>query len=173
MRSLHVDRPGPPGTALTRRFARLTAKTIALAFALAFVVGACDVYGQSGGGTGGNSGDLTLSVAAPTDGAEVSIPFEVAVTSNVPIGPPETGNHHLHIYYDGRTATGDYDVVETGTVQVTRELTPGEHTIVVSLRNADHSAAGPSQTITVVVGGSSGAGGPSPTAPTAPQDYSY
>jgi hypothetical protein len=150
----------------------LTTRTFALALALAFVVGACDAYAQGAGGDSSGGGDLTLILAAPADGAEVSIPFDVTVESNVAIGPPESGSRHVHLYFDGATASGDYDIVYSNTVQVTRELTPGEHTIVASLRNADHSAAGPSQTITVVVGGS-GAGGPSSAAPTAPQGYSY
>jgi hypothetical protein len=164
--------PGQSSKKGASRFT-LTTRTFALALALALVVGACDAYAQGAGGGSSSGGDLTLTLAAPADGAKVSIPFDVTIESNVAIGAPESGNHHVHLYFDGATASGDYDIVYSNTVQVTRELTPGEHTIVASLRNADHSAAGPSQTITVVVGGSSGAGGPSPTAPTAPQDYSY
>jgi len=148
-------------------------RTFALTFALAFVVAGCGVYAQPAGGTRGNGSNLTLSVAAPSDGATVSMPFEVAIESNVAIGPPESGNHHVHLYFDGATASGDYDIVYSNKVQVTRALTPGEHTIVASLRNADHSDAGASTTFTVVVNGSGSGDGSHPVpAPTA-TGYGY
>ncbi len=148
----------------------LTARTLALAFALAFVVGACDAYAQGGGGSS-RGGDLTLSVATPADGAEVSIPFDVTLESNVALGPPESGNHHVHLYFDTDTASSDYELVYGPTMRVTRELAPGEHTIIASLRNADHSDAGRSQTITVVVAGVGGGASPVPAA--APVDLGY
>lgn len=37
-------------------------------------------------------------------------------------------------------------------------LSPGEHTIEASLRNADHTDAGPSDEITVIVGDGGGTG---------------
>jgi hypothetical protein len=146
-------------------------RTLAITIALAFVVGACGVYAQPAGGTGGNGSNLTLNVAAPSDGATVSIPFAVTIESNVAIGPPESGNHHVHLYFDGATASGDYDIVYSNTVQVTRPLTPGEHTIVASLRNADHSDAGTYTTFTVVVGGGGDGSHPAPAA--TPPDYGY
>jgi hypothetical protein len=158
------------------RFNTLANRTIALAFALAFVLGACDAYAQGGGGVtsgGVSSGEQTLSVTAPANGAEVSVPFAVTVETDASIGPPESGNQHLHLYFDGGTDTADYDIAYSTQVQVSRELAPGEHTILVSLRNADHSDAGASQTITVVVAGSGEIGGenPDPTAP--PLGFGY
>jgi len=153
------------------RFDTLATRTVALAFALAFVVGACDAYAQGGGG--GSSGDLTLSVTAPVDGAEVSVPFGVTIETDVSIGPPESGNHHLHLYFDGGTDAADYDIAYSNAVQVSRELAPGEHTIIVSLRNPDHSDAGPSQTITVAVTGSGGIDGESPVPAATPSGYGY
>jgi hypothetical protein len=155
------------------RFGRRTTRTLALALALAFVVGACDAYAQGGGGgSSGGVGDLTLSVATPTDGAEVSIPFDVTLESNVALGPPESGNYHVHLFFDSDTGSSDYELVYGPTVQVTRELAPGEHTIIASLRNADHSDAGQSQTITVVVAGAGG-GGASPVPAATPIDLGY
>jgi hypothetical protein len=61
----------------------LTARTLALALALAFVVGACDAYAQGDGGGSSRGDDLTPSVAAPADAAEVAIPFELTLESNV------------------------------------------------------------------------------------------
>lgn len=118
------------------------------------VLAACNAAGGSGA-----NGDLTIEVTSPTDGAEVSVPFEVQIDSNVPLGPPESGNHHAHLYYDTDISSADYDLVYGNTFEVTRELQPGPHTIIASLRNADHSDAGPNQTfeITVVVGDGSSA----------------
>jgi hypothetical protein len=150
-------------------------RTLAIALALAFVVGACDAYAQGGGGgssSGGGGGGLTLSVAAPADGAEVSIPFDVTLESNVTLGTPDSGNYHVHLYFDADTSSSDYDLVYGSTVQVTRELGPGEHTIIASLRNADHSDAGESQTITVVVAGA-GDGGASPVPAAIPPGLGY
>lgn len=124
-------------------------RAVGIAGIASLVLAACNVAGGSGAG-----GDLTISVAGPTDGAEVSVPFEVQIDSNVPLGPPESGNHHAHLYYDTDVNSADYDLVYGNTFEVTRDLQPGPHTIIASLRNADHSDAGPSQTfeITVVAG---------------------
>lgn len=168
VKSSEIVRSDPPAIGRTSRFATRVTRTLTLAFALAIVVGACSTGAQAGGG---NSGDPTLSVAAPADGAEVSIPFDVAVESSVSIGPPESGNHHLHLYFDGGTDSADYDIAYSNPVQVSRQLAPGEHTIIVSLRNPDHSDAGPSQTITVVVTGSGGSGGGSPAPAATPAGF--
>jgi hypothetical protein len=150
-----------------------TTRILALALALAFVVGACDAYAQGGGGgSTGGGGDLSLSVATPTDGAEVSVPFDVTLESNVALGAPESGNYHVHLFFDTDTASSDYDLVYGPTAQVTRELAPGEHTIIASLRNADHSDAGQSQTFTVVVGGA-GDGGVGPVPAATPPGLGY
>lgn len=137
-----------------------------MAVALALVVGACSAAVQAGGGTAGGA---TISIATPTAGAEVAVPFDVRLDSNVPLGTPDTGNHHAHLYFDTGTDAADYDIVYGTSWQVTRPLSPGKHTIIAALANPDHSLAGPTQTITVTVVGS-GAGGPSgaPSAPTGP-----
>jgi hypothetical protein len=122
--------------------------------AIALVLSACNVGAEPGAGD-----DLTLSIATPTDGAEVSLPFEVELESNVELGAPDTGNHHAHLYFDTDISSEDYDMVYGTTAEVTRELEPGEHTIIASLRNADHSDAGPSQEITVTVTAGDGDGG--------------
>ena len=118
------------------------------------VVGGAAYAATSGGGVNG----MTIGVTAPSDGAEVSIPFDVTLQSNVPLGPPETGNHHAHLYFDTGTDATDYDIVYGNTWQVTRQLSPGKHTIIAALANPDHSLAGPTQTFTVTVGGSGGGG---------------
>jgi hypothetical protein len=115
---------------------------------VALVLAACS---PAAGGPGGES-DLTLSVAAPSDGGAVSVPFEVDLETSLPIGPPESGAHHVHLYFDTDVSSPDYDLVYEEPFQVTRELTPGEHTIIASLRNPDHSDAGVSETFAISVG---------------------
>lgn len=128
---------------------------------LVLAVAACGIGAQAGAG---NAGGATIGVAAPADGAQVSVPFGVQLESSVPLGEPETGNHHAHLYFDTDTDSGDYDILYGTSWQVTRSLAPGTHTITVALANPDHSLAGPTQSITITVGG--GPGGGSDPAPT-------
>ncbi|MEW6223068.1 MAG: hypothetical protein AB1627_00415 [Chloroflexota bacterium] len=143
---------------------------LALALPIALIVAACSSGGSgaTGGGdtaAGGDAGGATISIATPADGAEVSIPFDVQLDASVPLGEPETGNHHAHLYFDTGTDSGDYDIVYGNAWQVTRELAPGEHTITVALANPDHSLAGPTGQLTITVGGAgSGDSGAPPSA---------
>ena len=146
------------------RFSGHLLKALALASIVAMVAVACSEA------AGGNAGEQTIAIASPADGATVSVPFDVQLESSVPLGEPETGNHHEHLYFDTDTNAADYDIVYGTTWQVTRDLAPGEHTIIVALANPDHSLAGPTQEIHMTVsgaGGSDGEGAPaSPAAPT-------
>jgi hypothetical protein len=130
------------------------------------VLGGVAIQATSGGGVNG----MTISASSPANGAQVSIPFDVTIQSNVPLGPPETGNHHAHLYFDTGTDATDYDIVYGNTWKVTRQLAPGEHTIILAMANPDHSLAGPTQTFKVIVGGSGGGsgGGSAPPAPSNP-----
>jgi len=146
----------------TRRLLGLLAVTVGL------VLAACS---SEAGATG--SADATIAIAAPGDGSSVQVPFDVQLDSSVPLGEPETGNHHAHLYFDTGTDSADYDIVYGTTAQVTRPLDPGEHTVTVALANPDHSLAGPTQSITIQVGeGAAGGGESSAPSPTeAPPDY--
>jgi hypothetical protein len=145
----------------------------AVAVVALLILGGAVFAATSGGGVNG----MTISASSPTDGAQVSIPFDVTIQSNVPLGPPETGNHHAHLYFDTGTDATDYDIVYGNTWQVTRQLSPGKHTIIVAMANPDHSLAGPQQTFTVNVGGAGGGsgapGGGSPAPPPSQPGYSY
>ena len=136
-------------------------KALALASIVAVVAVACSEA------AGGNANAATIAIASPADGATVSIPFDVKLNSSVPLGEPDTGNNHAHLYFDTDTNAADYDIVYSTTWQVTRNLAPGEHTITVALANPDHSLAGPKQTIHVTVSGSGGGGG-APASPAEP-----
>jgi hypothetical protein len=127
-----------------------------LTLAVALLVAACSSGSQSNGGAAQGA---TIGFAAPANGAQVTIPFNVQLDSSVALGEPGTGNHHAHLYFDTGTDAADYDIVYGNTWQVTRSLTPGQHTIIVALANPDHSLAGPTQTITVTVGGGAGGSG--------------
>jgi hypothetical protein len=115
---------------------------------------ACGSDSNKGGTASG--GGSTFSVTAPSDGANVKEPFTVQVDSSAKLGPTSSGNDHYHLYFDGSQA--NYAVCTSPTCQVSG-LSPGKHVIEASLRNADHSDAGPTDTITVYVGGSGGGGG--------------
>jgi hypothetical protein len=136
--------------------------TLIAGIGLALVVAACGsggtgLYGGAPAPTAGAVAGATsdpadsISIATPADGASVSVPFDVQLESSVPLGPPESGEHHAHLYFDTDTSAADYDIVYGSSWQVTRALTPGRHTITVALANPDHSPAGPTQSITVNV----------------------
>ena len=140
-------------TRLRRRWAGGGA--IALAGALVLVAAACgdDGNGSTAAGSGDESGgETTISVTEPADAAEVRTPFEVEVDTDEELGEPDTGLHHLHLYYDGNTREGDYDVVYEPTFTVDRDLGPGGHTIEAVVANADHSLTDARDEVTVTVG---------------------
>jgi hypothetical protein len=128
------------------------------AVALAGVACGSNGYGSTGGSGGGNGGGggATLSITSPANGAKVSEPFMVQVASSEKLGPISTGADHVHLYYDGSQT--NYDVCTSNSCPVTA-LSPGKHVIEASLRHADHSDAGPKQSITVYVSTGSGGGG--------------
>jgi hypothetical protein len=125
-------------------------------FAIGIFAAACSSAGASTG-----SGGMSLSITSPSDGATVSEPFTVKLDASVPIGDPSTGDHHVHLCFDGGSCddVAGSVIAYTNSAQVTA-LSPGTHTIEASLRNADHSDAGVSTQITVTVsGGGAGSGG--------------
>jgi hypothetical protein len=104
--------------------------------------------GEEAGSSGGSG--ASFSIASPSEGADVSVPFTLEISSSEELGPTDTGAHHVHVFFDGDDS--NYEVVESDRFEVT-ELSPGEHKITASLRNADHSGAGAEAEITVVVTG--------------------
>jgi hypothetical protein len=115
-------------------------------------------YGSSGS-TATKGGAEKVSITSPVDGASVKLPFMLTWNSTVPLGAPNTGKDHVHVYLDGKT--NDYTVVG-GTQFQLKNLAPGMHKIEVALQRADHSPVGPKSAITVNVGG----GAPSSPSPT-------
>lgn len=114
------------------------------------LVGILAGCGSAGGDASTDGGDgMTLGIASPGDGEQIDVPFTVELDSSVPLGPTDSGEHHVHVFFDGDDS--DYMVVESDSVEIT-DLPEGEHVINASLRNADHSAAGVETQTTVVVG---------------------
>src|SRR5690606_34570869 len=120
-RDPHPGRHGRHDMSLTadtnqcRSRRRASRAAIAVAAVLTLVAAGCgddDDTTSAGAGSGGQSdGEMTISVAEPADAAEVGTPFDVEVDTSVEVGEPDTGLHHVHLYYDGNTQEGDYDVV--------------------------------------------------------------
>jgi hypothetical protein len=132
-----------------------------------------------GSESGDGSGEMTISIADPAEDTQVGRSFDVTVESSVPLGEPDTGRHHVHLYYDGNTAEGDYDIVYGTTATVDR-LDAGEHTIEAVIANPDHSTTDARDEITVTVGDEAGTSGDgdgdattSTTADDSVGDYGY
>jgi hypothetical protein len=188
MSSPQMSSPGTTAASERRPRCRLVVLGAALA-ALALLAAGCSgdddddtVAGESGAesgsgsdsGGGGGDGDLTISIADPSDGATVEPEFQVEVDPSVDIGEPDTGLHHVHLYYDGNQADGEYDIVYSADEPwtVDRDLAPGEHTIEAFIANADHSLTDASDEVTVMVGEGAGGGGTTTTAAEGgPYDY--
>lgn len=121
---------------------------------------------DDGGGTS-EGGPPTVEITSPADGAQVGESFDVDLAVNFPIGEPDTGRDHVHLYYDGNTAEGEYGIVYEDSFTV-EGLDPGDHTIEAVVAHADHSLTDTrSAPITVHVG-EGGAAEPAP--PTTAED---
>jgi hypothetical protein len=136
------------------------------------VLGAIVLVGATGcgsdtadAGSTDSGGDAkTVTIKEPADGASIDIPFTLRLESGVELGTLESGKNHVHLYFDGDDSK--YEVVESDTMEITdtspavEGLKPGEHEMNISLRNADHSAAGFDTSIKVNVNGGGGAQSP-------------
>jgi hypothetical protein len=120
--------------------------------------------GSSGKDKGSDSGAMTVKIADPADGSDVSADgFTVKFDPSVDVGAPDTGKNHIHLFYDGNDS--DYEVVNGKSFDVpSGKLEEGEHTLKAVIANADHSLTDASDEITVNVGsGGSDDGGGSDT----------
>lgn len=132
-------------------------RILCLSAALALATVACGGDDQAGGGEGG--GGPSVDIMQPGDGDALSVPFTMVVESSEELGPTDDGLHHVHVYVDGNDQS--YEVIETPAgeeIEIDDDspalagIEDGEHTLEVSLRNADHSAAGAEDEITVTIG---------------------
>ena len=111
-----------------------------------------------GGSSGAGEGSPSLAITSPADGAHVGSTFSVSWDSSVKLGEPDTGRDHVHVFVDGHA--NDYTVVGGHDFTI-KGLSPGKHTVDVTLQHADHSSAGADDAVSVVVGkggGSTGSG---------------
>ena len=134
----------------------------AIALASTGLLAAC---GSSDSGSGGGD-NPSLTITSPTAGSDVSSAVDVTWQTNVKLGDPDTGLDHVHVFVDGNS--NDYTVVG-GDQFMVKGLTPGQHTIDVTLQHADHSSAGASDEVNVTVTGS---GGSTPSPSPSPSDSS-
>jgi hypothetical protein len=124
-----------------------------------------------------SSAKPTLAVSEPGTSAAVSVPFTVKVSTNVRLGTPESGDYHVHIYFDDNV--NQYIVMTSDTAQIT-SAPAGVHMLHLSLRHANHSAAGVETAIQVTIGGAGAASpkpspspSPSPSASDDPYQFDY
>lgn len=128
----------------------------AVAVLAAGLLGACGNTNATGGNRGGGAPNLTIT--SPSEDDTVGGTFTVKWEANVDLGEPETGRDHVHVFVDGNA--NDYTVVGGDSFQVSG-LSPGEHTVDVTLQHADHSSAGAKDQVDVTVSGSGGTMSPS------------
>lgn len=121
---------------------------------VALLAAACGNGSSSAGASGG--GSPAISIVSPSDGAKVTSPFSLKVSSSEALGPTDSGKDHWHLYIDGNQQ--DYKVITSTSTEV-QGLAAGRHTIAASLQHADHSPVGPVDKITVTVAGSGSGGG--------------
>jgi len=133
------------------------------ASAVALVSAAGCAGGASQSSTGGSAQDSSnssssapaVSITSPQNGAKVGSSFPLTFTSSVPIGALDTGEDHVHVVVDGNT--NDFTVVTARRTMVTN-LSPGKHTVGITLQHADHSPAGAQDQVTVMVAKGAGMG---------------
>jgi hypothetical protein len=125
-------------------------KLVLAVAAAAITLSACGSGSEDVSAGTNNGGDPKLTITAPEDGANVQVPFTLKWNSPVPLGEPDTGRDHVHVYVDGKS--DDYTVVGRNQFQI-KDLPDGEHKVEISLQHADHSPVGPKSAITVNVAG--------------------
>lgn len=130
-------------------------KTLALGATTLVAVSLLAACGGDSDAASGGGGSPSLSITSPDDGDTVSSDVEVTWDADVELGPPDSGLEHVHVFVDGQS--DDYTVVGGNSFTV-EGLSPGEHTIDVTLQHADHSSAGAEDHVDVTVDGSGGHG---------------
>lgn len=128
--------------------------------AAAMFIGACggdDATTEPDAAEAGAAGGNGLRIVEPADGDDVEVPFTVRLEVDAPLGPPESGDQHVHLFFDGDMS--EFEIVDADTWEVTAEsaalagVEPGERVLNVSLHNADHTPVGPEDEVTVTLAG--------------------
>jgi hypothetical protein len=161
-----------------RKILRLRAGAVVAIVLAPIALVACSNNATEAAGNSGGS-DQKLSIVEPANDAKVKLPFTVKVKSAEELGATETGKHHVHLWLDDDSE--NYLVVESDTATVEPGmkatlsgkplgLAPGKHILHISLRNANHSAAGAETEIPIQL--ESGTGPEPAPAPTSTQSSS-
>lgn len=134
--------------------------TLGAMAAVLVLAAACGSGGGSSasGGGGKDSGDNTVTITSPKDGASVTEPFTLKFDAPN-IGPTDSGKDHVHVFVDGKE--NDYTVVTKNSFTI-KGVRGGMHTINVTRQHADHSPTGAKDEIKVNI---AGGGAPSSTTP--------
>jgi hypothetical protein len=133
----------------------ISRRRLATTLSVLALLGAAACGANASGNTAG-SGEPKVTITSPHDGATVTVPFTLEFTTSVPIGPTDSGQDHVHVFADGQT--NNYEVVTAPRATI-NDLSPGEHTIGVTLQHADHSPAGAQAQVKVTVTGGGSPGG--------------
>jgi len=157
-------------TRLNQRGLGIIIAALALALPLTACGGGASTSGTAAPASASTAGGLSMTVAQPASGTSVSVPFDVKVNSSVPLGATTTGLHHVHIWFDGDQSK--YIVVESDSTQI-KTLAMGAHTMHVSLRNANHSAAGVDVDVPIMVTGAGSGASSAPGGTPSPYSNGY
>ena len=151
---MHVHNTAtPPRRSRLRTIARL----VGVLSTVAVLTAACGSDDSSG-----DDAPRSVEITAPADGDTVGSSFDVELGLNFDIGEPDTGRDHVHLYYDGNMAEGEYGIAYSDTFTV-NDLPPGPHRIQAVVAHADHSLTDTrSAEITITVG-DAGEGSAAPT----------
>jgi hypothetical protein len=100
-------------------------------------------------------GTSSLSIQSPQDGATVSSPVRLEVSvPGTEIGPPETGEMHIHVYVGD---SSEYAVVTSTEASV--PVPQGEQTLRVVLANPNHDETQTADSVSITVSGGEPASG--------------
>jgi hypothetical protein len=147
----------PPPTKIGDHTVPRSRLLLILPAAAALALAGCG--GDDDNGEAGSSGGPSVAIEEPADGDTLDVPFTLVVDSSEELGSTDEGLHHVHVYVDGNDDS--YEVIESPAgedVEIDADspalegIEPGEHTLEVSLRNADHSAAGAEDEVTINIG---------------------
>ena len=72
-----------------------------------------------------SGGEQVTIITSPSDGDTVDSPFMLEWDSTVPLGPPDSGKDHVHVYVDGKT--NDYTVVGANEFEVEGSVSRRAH----------------------------------------------
>ncbi|MDP8960909.1 MAG: hypothetical protein M3N32_04745 [Actinomycetota bacterium] len=94
--------------------------------------------------SGGFDPETLLRIEEPQDGAQVSLPVSVRLSSNVPIGQARSVQVYVNGLEGPRVAQTTFELTD---------LEPGDNAIAVSLLNRDGSPAGGDDSVHITVTG--------------------